>query len=88
MREQNLRVQWLSFQNVFVWKIMYNLIGHSFGSADLQPLQKPVDVEVLHILGLNEPFPQAILHMPLLYGGLGCTTIHGQHIRRAHTQPS
>mmetsp|Transcript_2309 Transcript_2309/g.3520 ORF Transcript_2309/g.3520 Transcript_2309/m.3520 type:complete len:290 (+) Transcript_2309:912-1781(+) len=76
----NLRAKWLSYKNVFLRKIMYPLIGHSFGSEDLQSLQKPVDVEILHILGLNEHFPRAVLRAPLIYGGLGCTTIHGQHI--------
>lgn len=80
MNTGNVRAKWLSYQNVFLRKILYPLIGHNFGQDDLQSLQQPVDVEVLHILGLNEHFPRAVLRAPLLYGGLGCTTIHGQHI--------
>jgi hypothetical protein len=80
MHTRNLRAKWLSYKNVFLRRIMYPLIGHSFGYDDLQSIQKPVDVEILHILGLNEHFPRAVLRAPLLFGGLGCTTIHGQHI--------
>ena len=80
MNSRNLRARWLSYQNVFLRKVMYPLIGHSFGDDDLLSVQQPVDVEVLHILGLNEHFPRDVLRAPMLYGGLGCTTIHGQHI--------
>jgi len=58
---------------------MYPLIGHSCTESDLQFLQKPIDNEVLHILGLNEHFPRAVLHAPLLYGGLGFAPLHAQH---------
>mmetsp|Transcript_20247 Transcript_20247/g.28843 ORF Transcript_20247/g.28843 Transcript_20247/m.28843 type:complete len:463 (+) Transcript_20247:2603-3991(+) len=80
MHSGNLRAKWLSYRNVFLRKIMYPLIGHTLGDADLQSLQKPVDVEILHIMGLNEHFPRVVLRGPLLYGGLGCTSLHGQHI--------
>lgn len=47
---------------------------------DLAELQKPVDREVLHILGMNKHFPRAVVYAPLKLGGMGCTTIHGQHV--------
>ena len=62
----NLRAKWLSYQNVFVRKIMYPMIGHNFGQEDLLSLQKPVNVEVLHIIGLNEHFPHDFLRAPSL----------------------
>ena len=49
-------------------------------SEDLQEIQIPIDKEVLHILGLNEHFSRVLLRAPLLLGGMGCTTIHGQHL--------
>lgn len=61
-------------------KCMYPLIGHSCSHADLHPIQQVVDREVLHLLGLNEHFPQAALHAPMRYGGMGCVSIHGQHV--------
>ena len=80
MSSNNLHAKWLSYKNVFLKKIMYPLIGHSCDIAALDPLQKTVDREVLHLLGLNEHFPRAILYAPLKLGGLGCGTIHGQHV--------
>ena len=65
---------------VFSARILYPIIGHSFSDDDLQPIQKPVDIEVLHIIGLNEHFPRAVLRAPLKYGGLGCHTFHAQHV--------
>lgn len=59
-------------------KILYPLIGHSCTTSDLQPLQQPIDREVLHLLGLNEHFPRAVLHTPFLYGGMGCSSVHAQ----------
>ena len=76
----NLQARWLAYQNVFMRKVMYPLIRHSCTASDLHFLQKPVDRELLHILGLNEHFPRAALYAPLKYGGMGCVTIHGQHV--------
>ena len=76
----NVTAKWLSYTTVFLKKIMYPLIGHSCSPADLESLQKLTDREVLHILGLNEHFPRAVLYAPLVLGGMGCTTIHGQHV--------
>jgi len=59
---------------------MYPLIGHNCRASDLHPIQQPVDKEVLHLLGLSEHFPRAVLHAPLLLGGLGCSPIHAQHV--------
>ena len=61
-------------------KILYPLIGHNCVAEDLQFIQQPVDREVLHTLGLNGHFPRAVLHAPLLYGGLGSHTIHAHHV--------
>jgi hypothetical protein len=80
LNSSNLQAKWLSYQTVFMKKIMYPLIGHCCGYGDLQEIQKPVDRELLHLLGLNEHFPRAVLHAPLKYGGLGSVTIHGQHV--------
>lgn len=80
LNSTNLLAKWLSNQTVFLKKVMYPLIGHRCDSDDLQPLQQPVDREVLHILGLNEHFPRDVLHPPLEFGGMGCVSIHGQHI--------
>ena len=80
MNTTNLHARWLSYQNVFLRKIMYPLIGHNCEVEELQSLQKTIDREVLHILGLNEHFPRAVLRAPLLLGGVGCTTVHGQHV--------
>ena len=80
MTSTNLNAKWLSYTTVFLKKVTYPLIGHSCSSTDLDSLQKPTDREVLHILGLNEHFPRAVLHAPLKLGGLGCTSIHGQHV--------
>lgn len=44
------------------------------------PIQQQVDKEVLHILGMNEHFPCTMLYAPFTYGGLGCSTIHAQHV--------
>ena len=76
----NLQAKWLSYKNVFLKKILYPLIGHTFHQDDLVELQTPVDRHLLHILGLNEHFPRAVLYAPLKFGGLGCITIHGQHV--------
>ena len=76
----NLHAKWLSYQNVFSRKIMYPLIGHSFSESDLQIIQKPTDRELLHLLGLNEHFPRAVLHSSMSFGGMGCPTFHAQHI--------
>ena len=76
----NHAAAWLSYKTVFFKKIMYPLIGHNCSELDLLDIQKPVDKEVLHLLGLNEHFPRAALYAPLLLGGMGCITIHGQHI--------
>jgi len=80
MDPTNLQAKWRSFQTVFLKKVMYPLIGHSCRQDELQPIQSTVDREVLHILGLNEHFPRAVLYAPWKYGGLGCGTIHGQHV--------
>ena len=80
INSSNFQARWLSFQNVFLRKILYPIIGHSCNEADLQQVQKPTDKELLHILGLNEHFPRAVLRAPLLYGGLGCASIHAQHV--------
>ena len=76
----NLTAAWLSYKTVFMKKVLYPLIGHTCSTDDLLEIQKTVDREVLHILGLNEHFPRAVLHAPFILGGLGCTTIHGEHI--------
>lgn len=76
----NLQAKWLSFKTVFLKKIFYPLIGHSCGQEDLLPIQQQIDREVLHTLGLNEHFSRATLHAPLKYGGMGCTTLYGQHV--------
>ena len=80
MNQSDLTAKWLSYKTVFLRKIMYPLIGHSCSREDLADLQRPVDKKVLHILGLNEHFPRAAVYAPLKFGGMGCTTIHGQHI--------
>ena len=80
MNRANLQARWISYQNVFLRKLMYPLIGHTCEDDDLQSLQKTIDNEVLHILGLNEHFPRAVLRAPLLLGGMGCVTVHGQHV--------
>lgn len=61
-------------------KVLYPLIGHNCRNDDLSEIQKSVDKEVLHILGLNEHFPRAVLYAPFTLGGIGCTSIHGQHV--------
>jgi len=76
----NLSAKWLSYQHVFSRKIMYPLIGHSFSADDLHVIQQPTDRELLHILGLKEHFPRAVLHAPTLLGGMGCPTFHAQHV--------
>ena len=76
----NLQAKWISFKNVFSAKIMYPMIGHNFSEDDLHPIQQQVDKELLHILGLNEHFPRAVLRAPLKYGGMGCATFHAQHV--------
>jgi hypothetical protein len=80
MHAANLQAKWLSYKTVFLKKILFPLIGHTCGEDDLHFLQQPVDREVLHILGLNEHFPRAVLRAPLLYGGMGCANIHAQHV--------
>ena len=80
LKATQLNAKWRSFQTVFLKKLLYPLIGHSCGESDLTWLQQPVDKEVLHIVGLNEHFPRAVLHAPLLYGGFGCPTVHAQHV--------
>ena len=59
---------------------MFPLIGHSMSEADLLSLQQPTDRKLLHILGLNEHFPRAVLHAPTTFGGMGCPSFHAQHI--------
>ena len=80
LKSTNFQAKWLSFQTVFLKKILYPLIGHSCIVNDLHSLQQTVDWEVLHVLGLNEHFPRAVLHAPLLFGGIKCGKIHGQHV--------
>ena len=76
----NVQAKWLSLQTVFLKKVLYPLIGHNCSEEDLQDIQRPVDRETLHILGLNEHFPRAVLHAPLKYGGMGSVSIQGQHV--------
>lgn len=71
----NLTAAWLSYKTAFLKKIMYRLIGHNCSIDDLLDIQKPVDKEVLHILGLNKHFPRAVLYAPLKLGGMGCITL-------------
>mmetsp|Transcript_15421 Transcript_15421/g.21966 ORF Transcript_15421/g.21966 Transcript_15421/m.21966 type:complete len:963 (+) Transcript_15421:236-3124(+) len=80
MSTGNLHAKWLSYQNVFSKKIMYPLIGHSMSVDDLKIVQQPTDRELLHLLGLNEHFPRAVLHASTSFGGMGCPTFHAQHV--------
>ena len=76
----NLHAKWLSYQNVFTRKVMYPMIGHSFSKHDLQEIQRPTEIELLHLLGLNEHFPRAPLRASLSFGGMGCPSFHAQHV--------
>jgi len=80
IHQTNLHAKWISYTTVFLKKVLYPLIGHSCTADELQPIQQKVDQEVLHILGLNEHFPRAVLYAPHLFGGLGCAAIHAQHV--------
>ena len=80
IKSTNLSAKWLSYKTVFMKKVLYPLIGHSCDESDLQFIQKPVDREVLHLLGCNEHFPRAVLYASLLFGGIGCSPIHAQHV--------
>lgn len=80
INSSKLAAKWLSCKTAFMRKIMYPLIGHSCERSDLIPIQRPVDNEILHILGLNEHFPRDVFYAPLKYGDIGCMTIHGQHV--------
>ena len=60
--------------------LIYPMIGHSFSTTDLQPLQMKPDQENLHVCSLNKHFPHAVLYGPLCYGGLGVIPLHTKHI--------
>ena len=71
----------LTPQYMFQWdEVIFLIYSINFCEEDLRPLQQTIDREVLHILSLNEHFPRAVLHSSQLYGGIGCSTIHGQHV--------
>ena len=72
--------RWMAYCSCIKPALVYPLTGTNCSVPNLAPIQRPLDSYILRSLGLNCHFPRALLHGPILLGGLGIPSLHTEQL--------
>jgi len=65
------KAKWMAITTVIEPALLYPLVTFTFSTKDFQPIDSITSQMKCVSLGLNRHFPRAVLHGPMLLGGLG-----------------
>jgi hypothetical protein len=75
------KAKWVAVTTVIQPAIVYPLLTVKYSPTEIDPIDSILSQMKCNALGLNRNFPRAVIHGPMVLGGLGIPSLHQKNTK-------